>query len=67
MKKKLFALLLVIVMILAASIPAVSAANTALDTAQKVSFTVACSKPGYEFTVYKVADLVTTTSPYQTK
>ena len=67
MKKKLFAMLLVIVMILAASIPAVSAANTALDTAQKVSFTVACSKPGYEFTVYKVADLVTTTSPYQTK
>lgn len=44
----------------------VSAAELLNDTA-KVSVTINCSKPGYEFKVYKVAALEsTTTNPYKT-
>ena len=68
MKKKLFALLLAVVMILAVSIPMVSATEAALDTTQKISFSAVCNKAGYEFSVYKVADLVkTSASPYGVK
>ena len=54
-------------MIIAITIPSFSAANTALNTSQKVSFTAECNKAGYEFSVYKIAFLVTSTSPYSVK
>lgn len=48
------------------SVISVSATELLDDTA-KVSVTLNCSKPGYEFKVYKVASLVsTTTNPYKT-
>ena len=40
--------------------------NNALDETKKVSITLNCSKPGYTFTVYKVAELKTTENPYKT-
>ena len=64
MKKRIFTILFAVIMVIAISIPCVSAANTALTTTQKVSFTVECTKPGYEFSVYKIADLKTSTTPY---
>ena len=67
MKKKIFTILFAIVMVIAISIPCVSAANTALTTSQKVGFTVECTKPGYEFSVYRIADLKTSTTPYSIK
>ena len=50
------------------AIPFASAATNAnaLDETKKVSFTLNCSKPGYTFTVYKVAELKTTENPYKT-
>lgn len=57
---------MLMVMTFVSAIP-VSAASR-LDTTQTVSFTANCDKSGYTFTVYKVANLVsTTTSPYETK
>lgn len=64
--KKIFATLICVVLIIV-SVFATSA-TTALDGSQRIGFSVLCNKPGYEFTVYKVADLVSTTaSPYETK
>ena len=57
MKKRIFTMLFAIIMVIAISVPYVSAANAALTTSEKVGFTVECSKPGYEFSVYKIADL----------
>ena len=56
------------VMMVFTAIPFASAAtnNNALDETKKVSFTLNCSKPGYTFTVYKVAELKTTENPYKT-
>ena len=48
-----------ILTIIIAAIPFASAA-TVLDETKKVSFTVNCSKPGYTFEVFRVADLKTT-------
>ena len=67
MKKRIFTMLFAIIMVIAISIPYVSAANAALTTSEKVGFTVECSKPGYEFSVYKIADLSTSTTPYSVK
>ncbi len=39
----------------------------AVNTVDPVSFEVTCDKPGYEFTVYKVADLVKTENPYEVR
>ena len=50
MTKKLFSVILAVMLMLAISIPSFSAAgNTALNTSQKVSFTAECNKAGYEF------------------
>ena len=67
MKKRMFTMLFAIIMVIAVSIPCVSAATSELTTAKKVSFTTECSKPGYEFSVYKIADLKTTSDPYSVK
>lgn len=64
--KKMFALIMIVSLFIFSSIPFVSAASL-LDTSRNVSFTLNCAKPGYTFTVYKVATLDTTgTSPYET-
>lgn len=71
MKKKITrimtAMVLAVMMVFTA-IPFASAAtnNNALDETKKVSITLNCSKPGYTFTVYKVAELKTTENPYKT-
>ena len=46
-----------------------SFATTTIDDSTPITFSVTCvGKPGYTFTVYKVADLVSTsTSPFETK
>lgn len=67
MKKRMFTMIFAIIMVIAVSIPCVSAATSELVTTKKVSFTAECSKPGYEFSVYKIADLKTTTNPYSVK
>lgn len=69
MKKKIFTMIFAIIMVIAISISSFSAAgNTALNTSQKVSFTAECNKAGYEFSVYKIASLTTTSSsPYTVK
>ena len=71
MKKKITRILtatMLAVMMVFTAIPFASAAtnNNALDETKKVSFTLNCSKPGYTFTVYKVAELKTTENPYKT-
>lgn len=63
MTKKVLSLLFVFTFVIALAIPVFSAANAALDNTHAVSFTVECDKAGYEFSVYKIADLVTATSP----
>ena len=67
MKKRMFTMIFAIIMVIAVSIPCVSAATSELVTTKKVSFTAECSKPGYEFSVYKIADLKTTSNPYSVK
>ena len=67
MKKRMFTMIFAIILVIAVSIPCVSAATSELTTTKKVSFTAECSKPGYEFSVYKIADLKTTTNPYSVK
>lgn len=68
MTKKLISIMLAVVMLAALSIQFVSAAtNTALDPTKKVSITLNCSKPGYDFEIYKIADLVSTSNPYSVK
>ena len=63
MTKKIVSLLFVFALVIALAIPAFSAANASLNPSQSVGFTVECDKAGYEFQIYKIADLVTTTSP----
>ena len=64
--KIIMSFLLVMTLMLTA-IPFASAA-TLLDTNKTVSFTMNCNKPGYTFSVYKVATLSSNnTSPYETK
>lgn len=63
--KRIFAMIIAVALIII-SMFAVGAASYSTDT--KGSFSVTCTKAGYTFTVYKVADLVsTTTSPFETK
>ena len=66
LSKILISLLLVMTLMFTA-IPFASAA-TLLDTDKTVSFTMNCNKPGYTFSVYKIATLSSNnTSPYETK
>lgn len=68
--KKFISLLLAVMLVASISIIGFSAATTGtpLNTNQKVSFDLICGKRGYEFSVYKVGDLVTTSaSPYTAK
>lgn len=68
MKKtsKIFALILVIVLCFSMTFTASAASH--LNNETKVSFSVTCTKPGYEFTVYQVGTLSSTSStPYETK
>lgn len=59
--------IIVVMMLILTAIPFTSAA-TLLDESKSVSVTLNCSKPGYTFTVYKVAKLESTSkSPYETK
>lgn len=63
--KRIFAMIIAVALIVV-SMFAVGAAS--YDTNTKGSFSVTCTKPGYTFTVYKVAELVsTTTSTFETK
>ena len=59
MKKYLIKSTSVIFMILTIIITAIpfASAATVLDETKKVSFTVNCSKPGYTFEVFRVADI----------
>ena len=50
MKKRMFTMIFAIILVIAVSIPCVSAATSELTTTKKVSFTAECSKPGYECT-----------------
>lgn len=64
---KIFTSLVVVMMLVFTAIPFASAA-TLIDESQAVSIDLNCAKPGYTFTVYKVANLESTsTSPYETK
>lgn len=64
MTKRLISILMAIFIITAIAIPVVNAAgDNALDTTKKVSITMNCDKAGYEFEVFKIADLVTATNP----
>ena len=68
--KKIISLLLAIMLVASITIVSFSAAttNAPLTTTQKVSFTLTCNKQGYEFSVYKIADLITSNvSPYTVK
>lgn len=57
---------MLLIMTLVSALPV--SASAKLDTSQKVGFTLTCDKPSYTFTVYKVADLVSTTvNPYETR
>lgn len=59
--------IIVVMTIILTAIPFASAA-TLLDESKAVSVILNCSKPGYTFTVYKVAKLESTsTNPYETK
>ena len=59
--------IIVVMMLILTAIPFASAA-TLLDESKAVSVTLNCSKPGYTFTVYKVAKLESMSStPYETK
>ena len=67
MKKMLsimMAFMLISVMMLNC-IPGVSAASFNLNT--KSSFSFACSKTGYEFSIYNVGSVVKTSNPYEVK
>lgn len=67
--KKLFKItpiIMAVILIILSSIHFASAATNQLDESRKVSFTLKCAKPGYTFTVYKVAELKTTENPYKT-
>lgn len=64
---KAITVLMVVALLILSAIPFTSAA-TLLDESKTVSLTLNCSKPGYTFTIYKVAKLESTnSSPYETK
>lgn len=64
---KILTAMLLVIMIVMTALPSVSAAAL-LDSTKKVSLSMNCSKPGYEFTVYQIATLDTNAStPYETK
>lgn len=63
---KIIMVMIIAVMMVMTTIPFASAA-TALDTTQKTTITLSCAKPGYTFEVFKVANLTTSTSPYEVK
>ncbi len=67
--KRIMAVVMAVMLMILSAVsvmPAMAAEH--LDKNATVGFTVKCDKPGYTFTVYKVADLVsTTTSPFETK
>lgn len=64
---KVITSIIVVMMLVLTAIPFASAA-TLLDDSKAVSVTLNCSKPGYTFTIYKVAKLESTNSiPYETK
>lgn len=67
--KRIMAVILAVMLMLMTFVSAVpTLAATRLDSSTTVGFTANCTKPGYTFTVYKVANLVSTTSsPYETK
>ena len=68
MTKRLISILMAIFMITAIAVPVANAAgDNTLDTTKKVSITMNCDKAGYEFEVFKIADLVTATNPYTVK
>ena len=68
MTKRLLSLIFAVLMMATLSIPFISAASTAeLDTTRKGSVTFNCDKAGYDFEIYRIADLVTTTNPYSVK
>ena len=68
MTKRFISMLLAIFIVAALSITFVSAATDAdLDTTRKVSITLNCNKAGYDFEVYRIADLVKSTNPYSVK
>lgn len=58
--------ILMIVAILATCFITASA-NASYNSTQKVSWSVACTKPGYTFTTYKVGSVVKTEDPYEIK
>lgn len=63
---KILSVFMIVALLIFSSLPFASAA-TLLDESKKVSITLNCNKPGYEFTVYKVGSLESTTaSPYET-
>lgn len=63
---KLLAVVMMLTLLFAA-IPTASAA-TALKTNQKVNISVKCTKPGYTFELFRVADLKSTTAtPFKTE
>ncbi len=64
--KKIAVITVLLITIFSMNILPVSASTT-LNTNQKVSLDLACSKTGYEFTVYQVGTLINTTNPYGTK
>lgn len=66
--KKIISLLLAVMLVASITIVSFSAATTGtpLNKDQKVSFTLSCNKSGYEFSVYKVAELVTASAPAYT-
>lgn len=59
--KRIFATFIAILTLLVCVMPASAATNTnkLLDSTRKVNLTLNCTKPGYTFTVYKVAKLGT--------
>ena len=68
MTKRLLSLIFAVLMMAALSIQFISAASTAeLDTTRMGSVTLNCDKAGYDFEIYRIADLVTTANPYSVK
>ena len=67
--KRFMAIIMAVMLMILSAVsvmPAMAAEH--LDKNATVGFTVKCDKPGYTFTVYKVANLVSTiTSPFETK
>lgn len=54
--KRLLALFLAVMLVAMIGVMSVTAATGSFDHSAKVGFTMNCDKPGYTFTVYRVAD-----------